>query len=189
MFSRAARMRCASGRFAERHRRMHDGEMVPSSSALAQRGDPGLERAAIVPEPQHVQTDHGFGLLKLVEQVEAAQHRQCVWGRPAQRAFLALLHRRNPVADQPSAGAEQRVGPPHRRPAQCVEDQIVRAEALPPVVAAVVDRPVHAQLRQLPVLSGRRRTVHFGPGGLGELDGRDADAAGRRVHQHPFAGA
>ena len=31
--------------------------------------------------------------------------------------------------------------------------------------------------------------MHFGPGGLRELDGRDAHTARRGVHQHPFARA
>ena len=38
------------------------------------------------------------------------------------------------------------------------------------------------------VLTRRRRAVDLRPGGLGQLDGRDADAACRRVDQHPLTG-
>ena len=39
------------------------------------------------------------------------------------------------------------------------------------------------------MLCGRRGAVHLGAGGLGELDSRDTDTAGRGVHQHPLSGA
>jgi hypothetical protein len=41
-----------------------------------QRFDPRVQRAAIVPPRKHVQPDHCLGLLELLDQVEAAQHRQ-----------------------------------------------------------------------------------------------------------------
>ena len=44
------------------------------------------------------------------------------------------------------------------------------------------------QLGQPRVLTGRRRAVYLGAGGLGQLDGRDADATGRRVDQHSLTG-
>ncbi len=62
-------------RFGERYRRVNDRRSGTLTERLTQGRDPRLERATVVPQSQHVETDHGFGLLELLHQVEAAQHR------------------------------------------------------------------------------------------------------------------
>src|SRR5688572_17173120 len=53
-----------------------DGLNRAVGKELLKRGDPGLERAAVVPEAQDVQADDRLGLAHLLDEVEAAEHRE-----------------------------------------------------------------------------------------------------------------
>jgi hypothetical protein len=99
-----------------------------------------------------------------------------------------LLHRGEPVRDEPAARLQQAIGALQGLAADRVQHNVVGRQVFPPTVAAVVDGAVDAQLGEPLMLAGRRGAVDLRTGGLGQLDCRYAHAAGRRVDQHPLAG-
>ena len=70
-----------------------------------------------------------------------------------------------------------------------VDDAVHVARDLGEVLAPVVDRVVHAELAQEPVLGGRGGAPDLGPARLGDLHGQVADAAGGGVDEHTRPGA
>ncbi len=99
-------------------------------------------------------------------------------GATAHRSFLAVLHIRNPVANQPSTRAQQSVGPPQRGAPPSASS----TTSYGPILTS---RPGGSRSRGSTPNSPASdkavmRAVHFGLGCAKELDRR----AGRGVNQH-----
>ena len=186
---RSPMIRCASAALSNGTASETTGWTVPSSMSSAQRRDPRLERAAVLPQRQHVQPDDRLGRLHLLDQVEAAQHRQRL-GRDLQ--VVALLARvttdEAPKATSRPPARSIVVGAPElaRRRSRRGSG---RTAAAPPTSRPRGSRrawstPLRADRV---VLAGRRRAPDLGAEALGDLRRRDPDAAGRGLDQHLLA--
>ena len=164
VLARSAMIRWASGASANGTASWTTGATVPSASSRGSGVDPRLQRAAVVPQREHVQPDDRLGVAHLLDQVEAAEHAQ----RPAAAAVqqVALLarvdatrRRRRPAARR-GAAARRSAGTSGRR-SRRGRGRAAAGRFHQPSLA-VVDRVVDAELARSRVLAGRRGAVDLG---------------------------